>query len=103
MFVQNNIANVLYEQCKLAEALKMHQEVLRIRVATLGPEHPDVAATYLNMGAACNKMGDNDKAMEYCSSALPIFEKVHGPDHPLVANTQELPILFIFFVFFFSV
>ena len=45
-FVQNNIAVVLHKQGKLAEAMEMHEEVLRVRVATLGPEHLDVAKTY---------------------------------------------------------
>ena len=44
--VQSNIASVRRKQGKLAEALQMHQEVLRVRVATLGPEHLDVAKTY---------------------------------------------------------
>ena len=41
-----NIGNVFLKQGKLAEALQMYQEVLRVRVATLGPEHLDVASTY---------------------------------------------------------
>ena len=44
-FLQNNIAAVLYEQRKLAEAMELYQEVLRVRVAALGPEHPHVAGT----------------------------------------------------------
>ena len=36
---------MLHKQGKLAEAMELYQEVLRVRVATLGPEHPDVADT----------------------------------------------------------
>ena len=98
-FVQNNIAVVLWKQGKLAEAMELYQEVLRVRVATLGPEHPDVAATYLNMGAACNEMGKYVEAIEYYSSALSIFEKVHGPDHPHVAATYGKYDLFFLIIF----
>ena len=44
-FVQDNIAVVLWKQGKHAEALAMWENVLRVQVATLGPEHLDVAAT----------------------------------------------------------
>ena len=43
---QSNIAVVLGEQGKFAEALEMHQKVLSVRVETLGADHPQVALTY---------------------------------------------------------
>ena len=40
------MANVYYAQAKYPEALKLHEDVLAIRVERLGPEHPLVADTY---------------------------------------------------------
>ena len=77
-----------FKQGKYPEALDCHNKSLDIKIRVVGPENLVVATTYLNMGAAWKEMGDNDKAMEYYSSALPILEKVHGPDHPHVADTQ---------------
>ena len=42
--VQGNIANILYAQKKLPEALAMLHEVLAVRSATLGSEHRDTIA-----------------------------------------------------------
>ena len=44
-FLQENIGIVLDDMGKPEEAMELHQEVLRVRVATLGPDHPDVADT----------------------------------------------------------
>ena len=41
-----SMAVVHEKQAKFPEALRMHQEVLEIRLKTFGPEHPDVAKTY---------------------------------------------------------
>jgi hypothetical protein len=41
-----SMANVFYAQAKYPEALKVHEDVLAIRVERLGPEHPLVADTY---------------------------------------------------------
>ena len=40
-----SIANVYYSQAKYPEALKMHEDVLAIRVAKFGLEHLHVART----------------------------------------------------------
>ena len=106
-FLKNNIASVLYAQRKLAEAMKLYQEVLRVRVATLGPEHLDVAATYnkydlffficghscLIFDVACSignmfkKMGKPEEAIKNYNESLEIKIRVVGHDHPDVAIT----------------
>ena len=42
-----SIGEVYRQQGKLIEALTMHEEVLRVRAAVFGLEHPDVAAIYM--------------------------------------------------------
>ena len=106
-FVQNNIAIVLWRQGKLAEAMELYQEVLRVRVATLGPEHLDVATTYTtydpvfffiipdsmrsvlcSMGIVLHSQGKFPEALEVHNKALAIYLKIHGHMHPAVADTR---------------
>ena len=42
-----SIAEVYRQQGKLIEALAMHEEVLWVRAAVFGLEHPDLATTYM--------------------------------------------------------
>ena len=44
-----SIGLALHEQSKNSAALVLYQEVLRVRVAVLGPEHPDVAKTKVGL------------------------------------------------------
>ena len=84
-----SIANVYYLQANYPEALKMHEDVLAIRVAKLGLEHPDIATTYCNMGNVYRSMGEYKKGLEYHNKDLAITIKVHGPEHPFAADTKH--------------
>ena len=44
-------AQSLYKRYELAEALKYYNKSLTIRLNTLGENHPDVAASYNNLGS----------------------------------------------------
>ena len=86
-----SIAIVYEQQAKYTEALSMHHEVLEIRLKTFGPEHPDTASTYNNIGVVYDEMGEHEKALEFYNKNLDIDIKVHGPDHPAVAKTKVHP------------
>ena len=122
VFLQENIGIVLKKQGKLAEAMELFREVLRVRVATLGPDHPRAAATYTkydpdfffiitmpdsmrsglcSMGNVLRRQGKLPEALEVHNKALVIYLKIHGPDHPVVADTKVLRISFILRVFSF--
>ena len=111
-FLQEDIGIVLKKQGKLAEAMELYQEVLRVRVATLGPEHPHVAATYTkydpdffsfliipdsmwsvlcSMGGVLDSQGKFPEALEVHNKALVIYLKIHGHRdmHPHVAATYN--------------
>jgi len=51
----------------------------------LPPEHPDAAATYLNMALNDKKQGKYDEALQWFGKALAIHEKVSGGEHPSMA------------------
>ena len=42
-------------------------------------------SSYNNLGIVYEKLGDNDKALEYFKQALNIREKLLGKDHPDMA------------------
>ena len=106
-FLQNNIALVLNSQGKYPEALEMHQNVLRVRVAILGPDHPDVATTKVlrffkiffglmhvcllqnNIGAVYHAQGKFPEALEVWEEALRVRVATLGPEHLDVAKTYN--------------
>ena len=65
------------------------KESLDLAIKQLGPEHPDVATSYNNIGFVHREKGDNDKALEHYQKALDIFSEQLGPDHPYTTQTLE--------------
>ena len=84
-----SIANVYYAQANYREALNMHEDVLAVRVAQVGLEHPDVAGTLANIASVYRAQKLYDKALETYEKSLRIDIKVHGLGHLRVANTQK--------------
>jgi tetratricopeptide (TPR) repeat protein len=50
-----------------------------------GSDHPDVAASYTNIGNVYDSQGQYERALEYYQKGLEINIKVSGQDHPDVA------------------
>ncbi len=70
-----------------AQARALHERALAISEKALGPEHPDVAATLLNLGLVDLSTGDYAQARGLFERGLAIYEKALGPEHPLVASS----------------
>ena len=60
-----------------------------IRLGVFGPEHPDVANSYNNLGSVYYSQGDYAKAVDFFNKALDIRLGVFGPEHPDVANSYN--------------
>ena len=58
----------------------LYERALRIEKDTLGP-HPATAVTMSSMGAAYDKKGQNEKAIELFQQALRIYESTVGRMH----------------------
>ena len=71
------------------EALEYYQKALAIRLKQLGPDHPDVANSYNNIGMVYDAKGEYDQALEYCQKSLATMLKQLGPDHPSVATSYN--------------
>ncbi len=71
---------------QLDAAFQRYEEALRIKRVALGPDHPSVALTLLNVGLLRKDQGAADDARRLVSEALQIFTARLGAEHP---NTQR--------------
>jgi len=55
----------------------------------LGSDHPNVAIRYNNMGAAYQRKGNYNRALEYYKKALKIGQKSLGKNHPDTKHYQR--------------
>ena len=74
------------ERGEYDDALLNAQNALQIRVDTLGPNHPTVARSYLQLAAIYAARESHDRAITLYKRALVINEKSFGPSHVDVAR-----------------
>jgi len=70
-------------------AIESHRAALAIREALLGPDHPDVATSHINLGRALAGKGEHVSAREHFQRALVIKEATLGADHPDFATATN--------------
>jgi tetratricopeptide (TPR) repeat protein len=78
----NNLARLLKDTNRLAEAEPLQRRALEIDEKAYGPEHPRVAIRLNNLAAlltATNRLAEAEPLMR---RALAIFVAGLGPDHP---------------------
>lgn len=80
-------AGKLYNQRKLVQAEAAAQQALVVAESTLGPEHPNVAASLNSLARLHKSLGRHAQAEQHYRRALAIYEKALGPEHPYVATT----------------
>ena len=81
----NNLAKLLQDTNRLAEAEPLMRRALAIDEKSYGPDHPNVAISLNNLARllqATNRLAEAEPLMR---RALAIDEKSYGPDHPNVA------------------
>jgi len=85
----------LYHRIRYAEAKPLILRALNIRQVTLGPDHPDTAFSFNDLGVLSRVQGDlNKEAEPLLRRALAIREKTLVPDHPDTAiSLNNLAIL----------
>jgi tetratricopeptide (TPR) repeat protein len=72
---------------KYEEALASLRSAYEIRVRTLGPKHPSVAASLNNIALTLQEQGDYAAALESSREALLILEAALGPTHPMIGSS----------------
>lgn len=86
---RNNLANVLYQRGRYAEAEAEHRAALALREQIFGPENPDVAISRTNLGVILWAQARHEEALEQLRTAHRLWEAVSGPQHPYVAATRN--------------
>lgn len=62
-------------------ALRHMSRTLRILSLSSGSDHPDVAATFINVAMMYQDIGNMKSALRYLQEALKKNERLLGPDH----------------------
>ena len=71
------------------KAVNYYKLALQSALLKDGGRHPDVAASYNNIGYIYNRQGDYAKALEYYNKAVEILLSVLGERHPDVATSYN--------------
>ena len=77
------LANLLGNQGKLAEAETMHREALAMRKKLLGDEHPAVARSLNDLAFVLPAEGKLVEAEAMYREALAMRKKLFGDEHPV--------------------
>ena len=85
----NHVGNVLTDLDCVDAALRCKEKCLAIRLAALGPAHPDTAASYGSLGNAYDSKGEFDRAIECHERSLQIKLDTLGANHPSTATTYN--------------
>ena len=81
----NNLAGLLQDTNRLAEAEPLYRRALEIDEASYGPDHPEVATDLNNLAGLLQATNRLAEAEPLYRRALAIDEASLGPDHPDVA------------------
>lgn len=81
----SDLANLAHTLGEYEKAVKYYEQALAINLKTNGEDHPDVAISRNNLGAALDSLGEYEKAINHYEKALASDLKTYGEDHPDVA------------------
>ncbi len=85
----NDLAQVLQETNRLAEAEALMRQALALDTNRRGPDDPDLAAELSNLAALLDATDRQRDAEPLLRRALAIDLKHYGPDHPEVATDRS--------------
>jgi tetratricopeptide (TPR) repeat protein len=83
--VLNNLARVLTDLDRLAEAQLYLKRALDLDESIYGSDDPHVATVLTNYGSCLLATGDTDTALRQFTFARDIFQRVYGEGHPRTA------------------
>ena len=71
------------------EATRLHVEVLKVREATLGPEHPETLTSMDQIGELYREMDANLVALQLHEKVLEARKRILTPDHPDTLTSMD--------------
>jgi hypothetical protein len=72
-----------------ASAESLLREVARLQAASLGPQHPDLASTFNNLGIVCEKANKLVDAGEFYREAFSIASACLDAEDPLLVTSRD--------------
>ena len=88
-YINKALADALRSVGENDKASEHRQKSWIIKIKQLGPDHPDAAAIYDDMGSDLLYEGKHDKALEIYRKSLAIRLKQLGPDHRAVHGSYR--------------
>ena len=79
---RHNVGYIYYSFGRLAEALKVQEEVYELKVRYLGKEHPDTLIALNNLAFTYGAMGDPEKQYDIEDELYETSCQVLGEEHP---------------------
>lgn len=85
--VLDYLSTLCFKLTKIEELTVYTEKISEIILIGVNPNHPNVAKSYNNLGAAYRTKGEYNKAIEYNNQALEIALKIYesSPNHSLIA------------------
>ena len=81
--IHNNLGIAYTDKGEYESALRHHHQALRLQHDEMRPRnHPDLAASYANLGHAYIYTKDYDQAIQNLLQALAIYQSIFDRDHP---------------------
>jgi tetratricopeptide (TPR) repeat protein len=80
---------VKYNYGKYAEAVEFYEKSIEIMQKILPPTHPDLAASYRNIGTVYDKMGEYSKALSYHEKALESYQNTITSNHFIFSGSDD--------------
>jgi tetratricopeptide (TPR) repeat protein len=84
---QNSLGLLAWARADYGAAIDAHTRALVIRQRVLGAQHPLVARSLMNLGAALKAAGRTQEAIDRYREALALEERVLDASHPAVGET----------------
>jgi eukaryotic-like serine/threonine-protein kinase len=79
--VLDNLASLYMLDGKPEQGLALLARAVKIREDALGPDHPDIAASWVDLAAANQDVRHLDVAADAYQRAIAIWTRALGPDH----------------------
>jgi eukaryotic-like serine/threonine-protein kinase len=80
---------LLDQMGRSAEAIELHEEILKKRQAKLGPDHPDTLQSMHNLALAYRAAGKFDQALPLLEKTLEKARQILGPDAPATLISMQ--------------
>jgi serine/threonine protein kinase/tetratricopeptide (TPR) repeat protein len=77
----HNLATAYWSAGRVSEALRLFEELVRLREVKIGPDHPDTLASMNNLAASYYATGHTDEALKLFEKTLALRKAKLGPDH----------------------